>query len=119
MTMTSPLRGPKSPEGGGFAAAHLLARRAGYGAAPPAPRVLCIALRATALRAALDPGDHCGPWGQEERAGPRPAPALRAARKPRGGGAHRLPGRQGTSEPAFDNQKEAENYKPRVVSRIK
>ena len=68
--MTSPLRGPKSPKGGGFAAAHFLARRAGYGAAPPAPRVLRIALRATALRAALDPGDHCGPRGQEERAGP-------------------------------------------------
>ncbi len=68
--MTSPLRGPKSPKGGGFAATHFLARRAGYGAAPPAPRVLRIALRATALRAALDPGDHCGPRGQEERAGP-------------------------------------------------
>src|SRR5215475_9442330 len=78
MTMTSPLRGPESPEGGGFAAAHFLARRAGYGAAPPASRVLRIALRATALRAALDPGDHCGPWGQEERAGPGLPPALRA-----------------------------------------
>src|SRR5215813_7676731 len=62
--------GPKNSEGGGFAATHFLARRAGYGAAPPASRVLRIALRATALRAALDPGDHCGPWGQEERAGP-------------------------------------------------
>ena len=70
MTMTSPLRGPQSTEGGGFAAAHFPARRAGYGAAPPASRVLRIALRATALRAALDPGDHCGPWDQEERAGP-------------------------------------------------
>ena len=95
MTMTSPLRGPKSPEGGGFAAARFRARRAGYGAAPPAPRVLRIALRATALRAALDPGDHCGPWGQEERAGPGLPPALRAARKPGGGGpteASRTPG---------------------------
>ena len=46
--MASPLRGPKSSEGGGFAAAHLPARRAGYGAAPPASRVLRIALRATA-----------------------------------------------------------------------
>ena len=69
MTMTSPLRGTESTKGGGFAAAHFLARRAGYGAAPPASRVLRIALRATALRAALDPGDHCGPWEQEERAG--------------------------------------------------
>jgi len=32
--------------------------------------VLRIALRATALRAALDPGDPCGPWEQEKRAGP-------------------------------------------------
>ncbi len=80
MTMTSPLRGPRSPEGGGFAAAHLPARRAGYGAAPPAPRVLRIALRATALRAALDPGDHCGPWDQEERAGPGLPRAARGAR---------------------------------------
>jgi len=68
--MASPLRGPRSSEGGGFAAAHFLARRAGYGAAPPAPRVLRIALRATALRAAPDPGDRCGPWEQEKRAGP-------------------------------------------------
>ena len=87
--MASPLREPKSTEGGGFAAAHFLARRACYGAAPPAPRVLRIALRATALRAALDPGDHCGPWGQEERAGPGLPRALRAARKPGGGGAYR------------------------------
>jgi hypothetical protein len=73
--MASPLRGPKGTQGGGFAAAHFQARRAGYGAAPPAPRVLRIALRATALRAALDPGDHCGPWDQGERAGPGPAPS--------------------------------------------
>jgi len=51
-----------------------LFRRAGYGAAPPASRVLRIALRATALRAALDPGDLGGPWRQEERAGQGPAP---------------------------------------------
>jgi len=43
--MASPLRGPKSTEGGGFAAAHIPARRAGYGAAPPASRVLRIVLR--------------------------------------------------------------------------
>jgi hypothetical protein len=80
--MASPLRGPKSPEGGGFAAAHLLARREGYGAAPPAPRVLRIALRATTLRAALDPGDHCGPWDQEERAGPGLPPRYARREKP-------------------------------------
>ena len=116
MTMTSPLRGPKSPEGGGFAAAHLLARRAGYGAAPPAPRVLRIALRATALRAALDPGDHCGPWGQEERAGPGLPPRCARRANPAVAGI-RTPGKH--SELAFDSHKKRENYKPRVVSRIK
>ncbi len=45
------------------------ARRAGYGAAPPASGVLRVALRATALRAALDPGDLGRPWQLEERAG--------------------------------------------------
>jgi hypothetical protein len=35
---------PESRRGGGFAAAHFRASRAGYGAAPPAPRVLRIAL---------------------------------------------------------------------------
>src|SRR5215475_773911 len=119
MTMTSPLRGPESPEGGGFAAAHFLARRAGYGAAPPASRVLRIALRATALRAALDPGDHCGPWDQEERAGPGLPPRYARRAKPRSGGPPEPAGRQDTRELAFDSHKEAENYKPRVVSRIK
>ena len=39
--------------------------------------------------AGLDPGDHCGPWGQEERAGPGLPPARRAARKPLQWRAHR------------------------------
>ena len=116
--MTSPLRGPESPEGGGFAAAHLLARRAGYGAAPPAPRVLCIALRATALRAALDPGDHCGPRGQEERQAQACPRAARGAQNPAVADVREHPNPQGTDELAFDTHKE-ENYKPRVVSRIK
>jgi hypothetical protein len=103
--MASPLRGPKSPEGGGFAAAHLLARRAGYGAAPPAPRVLRIALRATALRAALDPGDHCGPWDQEERAGPGLPRDARGAQNPRWQGVCKHPGSKETDELAFDTQK--------------
>ncbi len=112
--MASPLRGPKSTEGGGFAAAHIPARRAGYGAAPPASRVLRIALHATALRAALDPGDHCGPWGQEERQAQACPPRYAARNPPRRG--TRTPG---TSELAFDSHKERENYKPREMSRIK
>ena len=119
MTATSPLRGPKSIEGGGFAAAHFRARRAGYGAAPPASRVLRIALRATALRAALDPGDRCGPWGQEERAGPGLPPRYARRETPRWRGTRAYPDARQALELAFDSHKEAENYKPRVVSRIK
>ena len=89
--MASPLREPESTEGGGFAAAHFLARRACYGAAPPAPRVLRIALRATALRAAPDPGDHCGPWGQEERAGPGLPPRCARRANPAAGGLQSKP----------------------------
>jgi len=120
MTMTSPLRGPRGPEGGGFAAAHLPARRAGYGAAPPASRV-CYASRwrATALRAALDPGDHCGPWGQEERAGPGLPPRCARRANPAVAGHRIKPNARDTSELAFDSHKKRENYKPRVVSRIK
>ena len=84
MTMTSPLRGPKSAEGGGFAAAHLLARRAGYGAAPPAPRVLRIALRATALRAAPDPAATAAPGGRNSGAGPGLRSHERGTKPPRG-----------------------------------
>ena len=77
-------------EGGGFAAAVFPVRRAVYGAAPPASRVLRIALRATALRAALDPGDLGGPLGQEERAGQQPAPPC-TRRPPRRAGGTRVP----------------------------
>ena len=38
----------------------------------------------------LDPVDHCGPWGQEERAGPGLPRAARRA-KPRSGGRARAP----------------------------
>ena len=45
----------------------------GYGAAPPASRLLRIA-GATALRAGLDPGDLCGPSGRKYGQA-QPAPA--------------------------------------------
>src|SRR5215510_13383142 len=94
--------GPKNSEGGGFAATHFLARRAGYGAASPASRVLRIALRATALRAALDPGDPCGPWEQEKRAGPSlPPPGAGASRTARANHDHHnriLHGLRGTPD---------------------
>ena len=82
-------------------------------------QVLRIALRAIALRAALDPGDHCGPWEQEQRAGPGlPRPA-RGAQTPRDGGYASYPDARQAIELAFDSHKKRENYKPRVVSRIK
>ena len=51
--------------------------------------MLRTALRATALRAALDPGDPCGPWEQEKRAGPSlPRPDTGARRPARPGHDH-------------------------------
>jgi hypothetical protein len=94
--MTSPLRGTESAEGGGFAAAHFLARRACYGAAPPASTVLRIPLRGTRLRRAVDPGDRCGPWGQEERAVPGLPRAARGAQTPPVAGHQEPAGRQDT-----------------------
>jgi hypothetical protein len=69
MTMTSPLRGPRSPEGGGFAAAHLQGAPHRVRGRPSGPKTATHRLRRRPA-AGLDPGDHCGPWGQEERAGP-------------------------------------------------
>ena len=89
--MTSPLRGAKSTEGGGFAAAHLQC-------APRRVRARPSGLQGAAHRAgARQP---CGlPWTPETTAAPgarksgrpRPAPALRAARKTRSGGRARAP----------------------------
>ena len=54
---------------------------------PPGLKGACASPAATALRAALDPGDPCGPWRQEKRAGPSlPQPSARRVR--RTGGPH-------------------------------
>ena len=47
--------------------------------AAPALTVLRIPLRGTRLRRAADPRDRCGPWEQEERAGPGLPRAARGA----------------------------------------
>ena len=91
------------------AAAHQAGRRAarGYGAAPPASRLLRIA-SATALRAGLDPGDLCGPsarkYGQAQ-----PAPPHSAAR-PMGPCPPGTMNAQALSELAFDSQNKRQNY---------
>ena len=78
----------------------------GYGAAPPASRLLRIA-DATALRAGLDPGDLCVPSGRKYgQAQPAPPPA--AARPMGPGPGHKE--RRALSELAFDSQKERQNY---------
>ena len=81
MTMASPLRGPKSPEGGGFAAAHLPARRAGYGAAPPAPRLPRIACGA-GLRPALTPETTAAPGARKSGQAQACPRAARGAQTP-------------------------------------
>ena len=117
--MTSPLRGAQEHR------RRRLRRRsspvrAAQGTGPPLRPPGCCASRwrATALRAALDPGDHCGPWGQEERQAQACPRAARGA-QPRGGRPQDQAERQDTGELAFDSREEAENYKPREVSRIK
>ena len=91
VTAAGPLRGPDKR--GGCAAAVLLAPANRTGPPPRPPGCCRIALRATALRAALDPGNPCGPGssksGQAAKAGrPRACPG-------RDAGARRtaLPGR--------------------------
>ena len=86
VTAAGPLRGPGKKRRRLRRRCPCVRRAKAYGAAPPASRVLRIALRATALRAALDPGDLCGPSGQEKRAGHGlPRRARGAKRAVRGG----------------------------------
>ena len=98
--------GGKNKEGGGFAAAHLQGapRQATEPLLRP-PGCCASRWRATALRAALDPGDLGGPWGQEERSGPGPAPGQARGTPGRPGGRLRYPDAREQSELAFDKQK--------------
>ena len=108
MTAADPLRGPQGMKEAAPPPLTFLFRRAGYGAAPPASRVLRIALRATALRAALDPGDLGGPWeaGRAGRPGPAPPGARRGTPDPQ-------PRTPVKNELVFDKINKRENYKIR------
>ena len=105
ITMASPLRGPNSPQKEA-ASPPLIFWHAAQGTGPPLRPQGCFASRwrATALRAALDPGDHCGPWGQEERAGPGLPP--RCARRATQRWRHGIPDVTETAELTFDSHKE-------------
>jgi hypothetical protein len=119
VTAAGPLRGPVRTKKEAAAPPLISgARRAGYGAAPPASRVLRIALRATALRAALDPGDLGGPWRQEERSGQGLPPGQARGAQAPSWRASAGPEARNQSELAFDNQKKRRNYtKPGPDSR--
>ena len=78
------------------------------------PRVLRIALRATALRAALDPGDLGGPLAAGKAVRPRACPwpgARRAGAAVAGGCRNSHAGDQ--IKLVFDSQKRGQNYKSR------
>jgi hypothetical protein len=66
-------------------------RRAGYGPAPPASRLLRIA-NATALRAGPDPGASADPRGQQARAGHGLPPGARHTQHHQIGSLHGLRG---------------------------
>ena len=90
--MASPLREPKNTEGGGFAAAHFLARRACYGAAPPAPRLLRIAC-GDGLRPVLTPETTAAPGARKSGQAQACPRAARGAQTP----PWRAPGRRAST----------------------
>ena len=73
-----------------------------------------------ALRAALDPGDHCGPWGQEERQAQACPRAARGAQNPAVAGVREHPNQQGTDELASGTHKEENlRYRSQTLESVK
>ena len=111
MSAEGPLRraAQDTREGGGFAAAHLPARRAGYGAAPPASRTLRVSC-GNGLRPSLTPETSAAPEaGTAVR--PRACPGQARGAQARGSGRLQAHRRQEQSELAFDTQKKRrKNY---------
>src|SRR5215472_6447976 len=86
-------------EAAGAAAHSRRGRRAAYGAAPPASRLLAHRLRRRPA-AGPDPGDHCGPWaaGTKGQAQGLPPPL---ARHPRPGWPPRMVNEERVNLPAL------------------
>ena len=117
MTAASPLRGPKSMEGGGFAAAHL----------PGAPRRL--RGRFSGLKGAsrflrkwpaatLDPGDLGGPWGRKSgQAQGLPRPGARRAGL--AGGCGYLGAREQVNWRSITRKEEEKLHKCRLGHRVR
>ena len=119
--MTSPLRGAQEHR------RRRLRRRsspvrAAQGTGPPLRPPGCCASRwrATALRAALDPGDHCGPWGQEERQAQACPRAARGTQNPAVADVREHPNPQGTDELASRTHKEENlRYRSQTLESVK
>jgi len=119
--MTSPLRGAQEHR------RRRLRRRsspvrAAQGTGPPLRPPGCCASRwrAAALRAALDPGDHCGPWGQEERQAQACPRAARGAQNPAVADVREHPNPQGTDELASGTHKEENlRYRSQTLESVK
>ena len=96
MTAASPLRGPKSIEGGGFAAAHLRgAPRRLRGRSSGLKGALRRFAPAMAMRPPLTPETSAAP-GAGRAVRPRACPGQARGAQARRGGRLRIPGRQGT-----------------------
>ena len=117
--MTSPLRGPKRQKEA--ASPPLIFWHAAQGTGPPLRPQGCSASRCARQPCGLPLTPETAAAPGARKSGQAQACPPRCARRanPLGGGAQEQAGRQDTGELAFDSHKAAENYKPRVVSRIK
>jgi len=96
VTATSPLRGPKSYRRRRLRRRSLLGAPRMLRGRPSGPKGAAHrAARDSPSGAALDPGDRCGPWDQEQQAGPGLPPRCAQRANPAGGGP---PGASRTSD---------------------
>jgi hypothetical protein len=120
--MTSPLRGgPGAQKEAASPPLISWARRAGYGPAPPASRVLRIALARDSPAGCPGPRRPLRPLGPGRAAGPGLPPALRAARKtPAVADVREHPNPQRTDELASGTHKEENlRYRSQTLESVK